>query len=35
MYSDLQFDEMEDDLVIKDSDNADYFDEPADDVIDD
>jgi hypothetical protein len=35
MYGDLQFDEMEDDLVMKDSDNADYFDESADDVIDD
>ncbi|MDO9477414.1 MAG: hypothetical protein Q7L07_11945 [Pseudohongiella sp.] len=35
MYGDLQFDDMEDDLVMKDSDNADYFDDPTDDVIDD
>jgi hypothetical protein len=35
MYGDLQFDEMEDDLVMKDSDNADYFDESADEVVED
>jgi hypothetical protein len=35
MYGDLQFDDMEDDRVMKDSDNADYFDDPTDDVIDD
>lgn len=35
MYGDLQFDDMDDDRFMRDSDNADYYDESADDVIDD
>jgi hypothetical protein len=35
MYGDLQFDDMEDDLTMRDSDNANYFDETTDDVVDD
>ncbi|MDO8910200.1 MAG: hypothetical protein Q7W55_17060 [Pseudohongiella sp.] len=35
MYGDLQFDDMDDDRVMRDSDNADYYDESSDDVVDD
>lgn len=35
MYGDLQFDEMDDDRFMRDSDYADSYDESADDVIDD
>lgn len=34
MYGDLQFDEMDDDRFMRDSDNADHYDESADDVLD-
>ena len=35
MYGDLQFDEMDDDRFMRDSDYADSYDESTDDVIDD